>query len=250
MSSDVTHAELAFTDDAVLGGRVVVRQPVQGYRAAIDPVLLAAAVKAKGGQHILDAGCGSGAAMFCLAARVPGLDLTGIESQPDIAAYARAGLELNALCGIARIIDGDIGAPPAELKNAFDVVLTNPPYSEAGSPPPNASRATAHMEGTVDLAAWITACLACLKQKGRFVIVHRAGRLSEILAALNGKAGDVRIYPILSKAGEPAQRVIVDAGKDRRSPDTLFPGLILHEDGGRYTAEAEQVLRGARPLPI
>ncbi len=250
MSSDVSHAELPFTDDAMLGGRVVVRQALQGYRAAVDPVLLAAAVNATRGQKVLDAGCGSGAAMFCLAARVPGLDVTGIERQPDVAAYARAGLILNSLDGSARILDGDISAPPLELKNAFDIVLTNPPYSEAGSSPPNAARAAAHMEGAVDLAAWVSACLACLKQKGRFVIIHRAGRLSDILAALDGKAGDVRIFPVFSKAGEPAQRVIVDAGKDRRSPDSLFPGLILHGDNGRYTSEAEQVLRDAQPLPI
>ncbi len=250
MTSDLPHDALAFTDDAMLGGRVVVRQPTNGYRAAVDPVLLAAAVQAKSGQKILDAGCGSGAAMFCLAARVPGLDITGLETQSDIAAYACAGLTLNALEGQARILEGDIGAPPADLKNAFDVVLTNPPYFDVGSPPPNASRATAHMEGDVDLAAWIAACLACLKQKGRFVIIHRAGRLSDILAALGGKAGDVRIFPILSKAGEPAQRVIVDAGKARRSPDTLFPSLILHDKAGRYTPEAERVLRGAQPLPM
>ena len=77
-----------------------------------------------------------------------------------------------------------------------------------------------------------------------------ADRLSDILTALHEKAGDIRIFPVLPKAGEAARRVIVDAGKDRRSPDTLFPCLVLHDEEGGYTAAVEGVLRDAKPLPI
>jgi tRNA1(Val) A37 N6-methylase TrmN6 len=239
-----------FTDNTMLGGRVVVRQPTTGYRAAIDPVLLAAAVSARSGQSVLDAGCGTGAAMYCLAARVPGLSLTGLEVQSGLAAFAREGAKLNSLENTARILVGDICAPSRELKNTFDIVLTNPPYGDAGSSPPDASLATAHMEGDVDLSNWIAACLACLKQKGRFVMIHRADRLSDILTALHDKAGDVHVLPIFPKVGEPARRVIVSAGKGRGSPDTLLPGLALHREDGSYTQDAEQILREARALPI
>jgi tRNA1(Val) A37 N6-methylase TrmN6 len=250
MKTDDSHSDAHYTEDTLLGGRVIVRQPISGYRAALDPVLLAAAVSAKAGQNVLDAGCGTGAAMFCLAARVSGLQLTGLEVQSNLAAFARAGVALNKLEGSARILDGDIGRPPLALKNAFDIVLTNPPYVDAGSAPPNRSLATAHREDHVDLAAWIAGCLACLKQTGRFVMIHRADRLSDILTALHEKAGDIRIFPVLPKAGEAARRVIVDAGKDRRSPDTLFPCLVLHDEEGGYTAAVEGVLRDAKPLPI
>ena len=69
-------------EDRLLGGRVRLIQPLQGYRAATDPVLLAAAVPAGPGERVLDLGCGAGAAVFCLAARVPGLELHGLEIQP------------------------------------------------------------------------------------------------------------------------------------------------------------------------
>jgi len=238
------------TDDRLLDGRVIVRQPVNGYRAAIDPVLLAAAARAKPGQNVLDAGCGTGAAMFCLAARVPGLKLTGLEIQQHHAVLAGEGVALNKLAN-TYICVGDLLRPPPDLLNAFDIVLTNPPYGDAGTPPPDASLAIAHMEGEADVATWITACLACLKSKGRLVMIHRADRLSDILAALHAKnAGDIRIIPIFPKAGAPARRVIVDAGKDRRSPDTVLPGLVLHEGGGQYTAVAADVLRGAQAITI
>ncbi len=242
----------AATTDRLLDGKVILRQPATGYRAAIDPVLLAAAVRAKGGQSVLDAGCGTGAAMFCLAARVPGLALTGLEIQEDLAALAVEGVTLNKLgqtSSVARVSTGDLLRPPPALLNAFDIVMTNPPYGEAGTPPPNVSLAVAHMEGEADVAAWIASCLACLKPKGRLVMIHRADRLSAVLAALcAGKAGDIHSVPIYPKAGQPAHRVIVDAGKARRSPDTLLPGLVLHRPDGKYTAEAEALLRDGAAL--
>jgi len=237
--------DMAFTDDRLLDGRVYVRQPADGYRVAVDPVLLAAAVPGKSGQHVLDAGCGTGAAMFCLAARVSGLHLTGLELQPRLAEYARAGLALNGLEGSARVVTGDIAGV---THGAYDIVMTNPPFADSGTPPPNASLALAHMEGELDLAAWLRHCLAALKPKGRLVIVHRADRLSDILGILHTRAGDIRILPIHSKAGQPARRVIVNAGKDRRTPDALMPGFILHNDDGSFTPAAEVVLRGAQAL--
>lgn len=235
----------ATTDDRLLDGRVLIRQPASGYRVAVDPVLLAAAVPAGAGHRVLDAGCGTGAAMFCLAARVPGVHVTGIEVQAGLAAYARAGLALNGVETTAGVVSGSIADAPA---SAFDIVMTNPPFGADGTPPPDASLARAHMEGDIDLSAWIRLCLAALKPKGRLVVIHRADRLSDLLDALHGRTGDIRIRPIYPKAGQPARRVIVDAGKDRRSPDTLLPGLVLHEEDGRFTAAADAVLRHAGAL--
>ena len=72
-------------EDAFLGGRLTIRQPVRGYRAGADPVFLAAAVAAKPGERVLELGCGVGTALLCLGARVAGLDLTGVERQGDLA---------------------------------------------------------------------------------------------------------------------------------------------------------------------
>ena len=97
---------IATTDDLFLGGKVRIRQPAKGYRAGLDPVLLAAAVDAKAGQSVLELGMGVGTALVCLGARVPGLTLAGVEIQPELAALAcenvsRAGL-------IADVITSDL----------------------------------------------------------------------------------------------------------------------------------------------
>jgi len=237
------------TDDALLNGRVRLRQPKEGYRTAIDPVLLAACVRAEGRERVLDAGCGTGAAMLCLAARISGIDVTGLEIQPELAALAEENIAQNNLQSRARVVAGDLAAlPDIVCAYPFDIVITNPPYGPDGTLSPDASLATAHHESHVDLARWIAACLKLLKPKGRLVMIHRADRLSEIMAALAPTCGDIQIHPIFPKAGQPAKRVIVDAGKDRRTGDSLHSGLILHGDDGAYTPGTQAILRDLATL--
>ena len=71
-------AEPELSDDRLLGGRLRFSQPRRGYRTAIDPVLLAAAVAAESAETVLDVGTGTGATALCLAARVPGCMVVGL----------------------------------------------------------------------------------------------------------------------------------------------------------------------------
>lgn len=236
------------TDDTLLGGRVRLRQPRAGYRVAADPVLLAAAVRAPAGARVLDAGCGTGAAMLCLAVRVPGIDVTGLELQPRLAALADEGIALNGLSGRARVVVGDIGAlPDIVCAYPFDIVISNPPFAPDGTPSPDPSIAQAHHE-SMPLAVWIGGCLKLLKPKGRLVLLHRADRLSEILHVLAQSCGDIRVLPVFGRGDQPARRVIVDAGKGRKTGDTIHLGLVLHQPDGAYTPQADAVLRDGAAL--
>src|SRR6202034_2689614 len=136
----------AVTQDELLGGRVVLRQPVQGFRAAIDPVLLAAAVPAESGQTVLDLGTGTGAAAFCLARRVPGVRAAGLGQPRELALLAAETAVLNGLDRHTDFLIGDLLAPPSRLEpNSFDHVMANPPYLPAGTAtlPPDPARARA-----------------------------------------------------------------------------------------------------------
>lgn len=234
-------------EDTLLGGRVRLLQPGGGgYRAAIDPVLLAAAVPARDGEAVLDVGVGTGAALLCLMARCPGVAATGLELAPEHAALAERSLALNGWRG--RIVTGDLRARPAPVEgNAFDHVLTNPPYHGPGTRPPDDHRAGAHME-EVPLADWLGFCLRMLRPKGVLTLIHRADRLDGILAALAGKAGAVEVIPLWPKAGQAAKRVIVRARKGARTPAVLHPGLVLHGSDGAFTAEAQAILRDGAAL--
>ena len=90
-------SEPSFTEDRLLGGRIRLKQPAVGYRVAIDPVFLAASVPAEPHQLVLDVGCGSGAAMLCVAARVPHSRVVGLEMQRDLVRLAGDNIILNGL---------------------------------------------------------------------------------------------------------------------------------------------------------
>jgi len=238
------------TADRLLGGRVTLRQPASGYRAAIDPVLLAAAAPDSDGR-VLDLGCGVGAAAICLAARLPACRVTGLEIQPEFAALARENTAENGLAERIEIIIGDLLDPPAGLDPPFDGVIANPPYQTAGqSAPPDGSKAISNQEGEAGLADWIGFAELALKHKGWLTLIHRADRIDGLCAAMHPAFGDVRLVPLWPRSGMPARRVIVAARKGVRSPATLLPGLVLHGQDGGYTAEAEAVLRDGAALPL
>lgn len=249
----------ALTEDRLLGGRVRLLQPAAGYRAATDPVLLAAAVPALPGESVLELGLGAGAASLCLAARVPGLGLTGIEIEAGYAALARVNA---AAAGVAlEVVEGDVTAMPAGLRAwRFDHVILNPPYHAQGPASPVPVRDRAHREGAGaaggGLGPWLAAALKRARPRGRITLIHRAERLPEILRALSGPAGAIRVLPLIARAGRPAGRVIVTARTQVATPFVLLAPLVLHEgavhasDGDDFTPEARAVLRDAGALTL
>jgi tRNA1(Val) A37 N6-methylase TrmN6 len=242
------------TDDRLLGGRLRFSQPARGYRVAIDPVVLAAAVRPLPYHRVLDAGAGTGAASLCLAARVPECRIVGLELQRDLHRIASHNVAQNGLDRRVEILRGDLAQPPPRLSAAsFDHVMTNPPHLPAGeaSPPQHRERALAHVETTMDLAAWVGACLRMLKPDGHLTLIHRADRLAEVLAALLGRAGDVVVFPLWPAADRrPAKRVLVQARKGARGPLRLAPGLVLHGADGSFAPLAEGVLRDGIALEL
>lgn len=245
---------LAEVENGFLDGRLRIRQPVRGYRAATDPVLLAAAVPARPGDAVLDLGCGVGTAALCLGARLAGLALHGLELQPD---YARLARENAALNGLAMVVhEGDLRATPAGVRAiSFDVVILNPPYHAPTDPgSPDRARDIANRRGEATLSDWIGAALARARPGGWVVAIMRAECLPEILAALDGRAGGITVLPLAARAGRDAGRVILRARKGARGPFRLVAPFVLHEgaaharDGDDHTARARAILRDGAAL--
>jgi tRNA1(Val) A37 N6-methylase TrmN6 len=248
----VSEATPAFTEDRLLGGRVRLRQPAAGYRVAIDPVFLAAAVPAEPHQTILDVGCGAGAAMLCLAARVPHSRVVGLETRRDLVRLAGDNAILNCMEARVSAMIGDLlHAPPRLAPGAFDHVMANPPHLERGRAAATApNKAEATIEGEADLAAWVRCALAMARPKGSITFIHRADRIDALLAEIAGRAGEVVVYPLWPGHDKPAVRVLVRARKQVAAPARLAPGLVLHEADGRLTAAAEGILREGRGLEL
>lgn len=241
------------TDDAFLGGQLQILQPRNGYRAGIDPVLLAASVPALAGQSVLDLGCGVGTAALCLGRRVPGVALTGLERNPDYADLARQNAARNALP--LEVLEGDATAPPATLRAlSFDHVITNPPFHDAAARTPATDTAREGGLSGADLFAWLDQAVRRLAPKGTLTVIHDAAALPTILAAVKDRVGAITVRPLAPREGRAATRIIVSAVKGARAPFALAPTTILHAgashgtDRPDYTPEINQILRQGAPF--
>jgi len=234
------------TEDALLGGRVRLLQPARGYRVAVDAVLLAAAVDAMPGERVLDLGAGVGAVGLCVAARLPGCRIVCIELQAVLAELAERNANLNGMAERVQTVVHDLAQPlPADL-GRFDHVVTNPPYLAAAvaDPSPDPVKALATVESSADLARWLSVATAAAKPAGTLLIIHRSDRLEEIVGHLDRLGwGEVTV-----KRLPPAARVLVRARRADRPTQVDAPALTLHQSDGRYTDEAEAILRHAGPL--
>lgn len=242
---------MAVTEDGILGGRLRLRQPREGYRAGMDAALLAAACDAGEADRVLEAGCGAGAALIAAALRRPGARFTGLEREVETLALARENIALNGLEGRVDALAGDVGDLFARLGlPPFDAAMANPPFFDDAArlrgPGPAKRAAWIADDG---LVAWLAFLTKAVRAGGSILLIHRADRLADILGFLAPKAGSFQIRPVQPFADAPAKRVLVRAVKAGKAPLRLLPALVLHErDGAKHTIETEAILRGEAGL--
>jgi tRNA1(Val) A37 N6-methylase TrmN6 len=236
------------TDDAILSGRIRIRQPAQGYRVNVDTILLAAAVEAATGMRLMEAGCGVAAALLAVAVRSENTKLVGVERDQNIASIARENVAMNAMSDRVEIVTGDALEKTANL-GVFDGVFVNPPFARDGEGrAPVEHRRYAHVTG-VSIDAWIAALADRLSGGAALTLIHRAEKLPELLAAFEGRLGGLEIIPMRPRAGEAAKRVIVRGRKGSRAPLKLYAGLDIHDaSGGKYASETDAILKGEQVL--
>ncbi|MGD0102769.1 MAG: methyltransferase [Rhodopila sp.] len=231
----------------LLGGRVIYHQPATGFRSGIEPVLLAASVPARAGEHVLEAGTGVGAALLCLGARMPGVRSAGVEVDPTAADLAAANVRANALAGI-EIITGRIET--AVFHHPFDHAIANPPYHPPnGTASPDATLETAKRGSPALMSAWISRLGGVLRHRGTLTLIVPAAMIPACLATMaeNGCPCTV-LFPLWPKAGRPAKLVLLRGVKNARTPMRLAAGLVLHAPDGSFTQAAQAILRSGSAL--
>lgn len=244
----------SLTHTDFLNGRVRAWQPARGYRAGVDPVLLAASLPAQAGQSALELGCGVGVASLCLMARVPGMTVTGVELQADYAALAQRNA---AEAGVDFTVEiADLSALPADLRQRqFDHVFANPPYFQR-------DRSTAATDpgrdiafaGDTPLAKWVEVAAKRCAPKGYVSFIQRIERLPELIMAMQPLLGSLEVQPLTPRAGREAQLVLIRGRKNGRADFRLHDGIVMHEgpehlhDGEDYAPKVRAVLRDGAAL--
>ena len=246
------------TDDAFLGGKLVIAQAVHGSRAGLDAVFLGAACPAKARDRVLDAGSGSGIVGLAIARRVQGVNVTGVEIDADLCELARRNAARNGLADRAAFHQGDLSAPPGQLftlglgPDSFDHAVANPPFLETSKArlPRGPMLGRAHASAPGELESWIKCLAALVKPRGTVTIIHRADALTRLLGFLRGRFGELAVYPLYPREGAAATRILIQGRKGSRAPLRLMRGMVLHGAGNGFTAEAEPILRSGAGLEL
>ena len=236
------------TDDRFLGGRVIVRQLPNGFRAGLDAVMLAAAVPARNRDETLELGAGAGTASLCLAARIPEVSIVGVEIEEALVSLANDNARANGKERRLRFVPGDVFKLPKELRRDFAHVFCNPPFHDArGEASPDPGRDTA-LRDRGKLGEWMELGLRRTISGGTFTAIIRADRLGEAMTRLPERG--VATLPLWPRHGQPAKRVILQVRKGSGARPALLPGLTLHNADGTYTAEADSILREGASLAL
>lgn len=245
----------------LLGGRVRYDQFAKGYRTGLEPVLMAASIPARPGETVLEGGCGAGAALLCLSARIPGVHGVGLESDPETLTLAGQNIDNNpSPDGLTRlrILQAHLPDIPRNLRGLtptangrFHHVMANPPWhSPHGTPSPDSKRRLALSAETTAPEDWIRALTKWVLPGGTLTFVLSAAVADRACQTLlENRCGSIQFYPFWPRAGREAKLVLVRAVHGGRGIFRLRAGLVLHEADGRFTAAAERVLRDGEALP-
>jgi tRNA1(Val) A37 N6-methylase TrmN6 len=246
------------TEDAVLGGKLRLKQPRGGHRVGHDAILLSAACPARAGERVVDLGAGVGAAGLALALRVDGTEVALVEVDPALARLAAENAQVNGLGARVSSVVLDVAAPARAFAlaglgpEAAARVLMNPPFNDPTRQraSPDRQRRLAHAGSGATLPVWIKTAARLLRPRGTLTMIWRADGLAEVLQALASAFGAATVLPVYPGEKEAAVRILVQATKASRAPLVLLPGFILNDRSGCPTAQAESVLRGGTALPL
>ncbi|WP_409189927.1 tRNA1(Val) (adenine(37)-N6)-methyltransferase [Bradyrhizobium sp. RDM4] len=249
-------AALEITEDAFLGGQLLLKQKRSGHRAGHDAILLAAATEAQAGDRVVDLGAGVGAAGLALGRRVSGIKLSLVEIDPELAELARENAAANAIDAETIVLDVTARAQDFAahglVPDSVDRVLMNPPFNDParhrGSP--DQARQIAHVATGETLDAWVHAARRILRSNGALTLIWRADGIAEVLAALSRGFGSLSILPVHGDAASPAIRVLVRAVKGGRAPTRLLPGFVLNDESRMPKKEVTNILEGRAVLAL
>jgi len=252
----MTEAAADITEDAFLGGQLLLKQKRSGHRAGHAAILLAAATEARAGNRVVDLGAGIGTAGLALARRVTGIKLSLVEIDPELAGLARANAAANAIAAEAIVLDvtADAQAFAAHglVPDSVDIVLMNPPFNDPARhrSSPDQARHIAHVATDETLDAWVHAARRILRSNGVLTLIWRADGIAEVLAALSRGFGSLSILPVHGEVGWPAIRVLVRAVKGGRAPTRLLSGLVLNDESHMPKKEVRNILEGRAVLQL
>lgn len=212
-------------------------QKKDGFRFAVDAVLIANFLNLKGVKTVLDIGTGTGIIPILISEK--NIEkIYGIEIQSNIADMAERSIKLNNLGEKISIINTDI----KKFKNDFkiDMIVSNPPYMriDEGKISENIEKAISRHELKLTFEEFISSAKKILKSGGSINIIHRIKRFEEVMNILKNNNFNIkRIRIVYSKLGKDAILFMVEAIKDRKCDIVIKEPIYLYDKENTYSNE-------------
>ena len=214
----------------------------------MDAVILSGFAKVKKGENVLDLGTGTGIIPILLAAKTEGKHFTGLEIQTESAEMANRSVLLNELEERVSIKEGDIKeAVQLFGASSFDVVTSNPPYMNEGGGlvNPFAAKAIARHEILCSLEDVVAAAARLLRPLGRFYMIHRPHRLTDIMVLLRQyRLEPKRIRFVQPYADKEPTMVLVEAARGGKPMVKVDAPLVIYQAPQEYTEEIVEIYYG------
>lgn len=235
--------------DYLLAEDLKIIQSPTVFSFSLDAVLLAkfAYMPIQKG-NIIDLCSGNGIIPLLLSTRTKGKVL-GVEIQERLYDMAIRSIAYNKLEHQLEMIHGDLKDMPKELGfGKFDVVTCNPPYftsQQKHKQNLNEHFAIARHEILCTLEDVIKASSQLVKQGGKIALVHRPGRLVDIVELMRKYGVEPkRIQLVYPKQGKEANTLLVEGIKGGGSDLKVLPPIFVYNHENEYTNEIRTILYG------
>ena len=216
-----------------------ISQPEKGYRFSLDSLILAAHIRPKGNEAVMDLGCGCGIISLLLARRYPDLKITGIEIQEELFDFARKNILANGFEKTIHVLHKDIRTLQwNRTGTGIDIIVSNPPYKEIGTGRinPDPQKAMARHETALSIDALVECSSRLIRDQGLFFVIFPFDRLQDLSEALARHHFYPELMrPIHIKPGTKARRIIVRAVKNSSSQCSLCSPLCIYTPENKFT---------------
>ncbi len=213
------------------------------YKFNMDAVLLADFARAGGEDKVLDIGCGNGIIPLLMHDRYSPFSITGVEISEASADLARRSVSLNDLEDDIDIIHDDAKNLAVHFKPSyFDVIVSNPPYMEAGLKPKAEAVSVARHEIELSFDDLAKVVAKRLKVGGAFYLVHRTYRLVDVLAALRAYKLEPKELRFVKPFSDKQSNIfLLKAVRGGKPFLKVLEDLVIYESQGVYTEEVRKI---------
>ena len=169
-----------------------------------------------------------------------------LEIQEDLVELSRRSIELNKLTGM-NVKNGDIKKIKDYYKpSSFDYVICNPPYFPVKNMPNQREKFNHNIsrhEILCNLSDVIKSIKYLLKQNGKFSLVHRTYRISDIISECEKNSLAIkRIRFVYSKESSDNSKIVLVEGSISNVSDIkVEQPLYIYKEDDTYTEEMKKV---------